>query len=130
MTVKNTPVDDYIADNSPPREKIIISVQRNIDKWLFTLPTGDDIELPTLKVCEKLIWQFHKKAQFRDVDFILIDGNTGTHYTDHRKFTDYIKACRERQSLIDANRKRRAQATPVKRTRTRKVDMRAFDRNY
>jgi len=130
MTEQNTPVDSYISANAPMREQCILKVERTIHTWLVTFPDGDDIELPTLRACEKIIWAFHKKAQFRDVDFILVDVNTGTIYTDHRKFTEYITACQERQRLTEVNRKLRATMKSARITKTRKVDMRLYDRNY
>lgn len=130
MREKNNPIDSYIAANAPKKEQCIIKVERTIHTWLITFPDGDDIELPTLKACEKIIWAFHKKAQFRDIDFILIDVNTGTIYTDHRKFTEYITACQERQRLTEANRKTRAIMKAVRITKTRKIDTRIFDRTY
>ena len=126
----NNPIDSYISANAPKKEQCIIKVERTIHTWLITFPDGDDIELPTLKACEKIIWAFHKKAQFRDIDFILIDVNTGTIYTDHRKFTEYITACQERQRLTEANRKTRAIMKAVRITKTSKIDMRLYDRNY
>ena len=66
MTEQNTPVDSYISANAPMREQCILKVERTIHTWLVTFPDGDDIELPTLRACEKIIWAFHKKAQFRD----------------------------------------------------------------
>ena len=126
----NNPIDSYISANAPKKQQCIIKVERTIHTWLITFPDGDDIELPTLKACEKIIWAFHKKAQFRDIDFILIDVNTGTIYTDHRKFTEYITACQERQRLTEANRKTRAIMKAVRITKTSKIDMRLYDRNY
>ena len=130
MREKDNPIDSYISANAPKKEQCIIKVERTIHTWLITFPDGDDIELPTLKACEKIIWAFHKKAQFRDIDFILIDVNTGTIYTDHRKFTEYITACQERQRLTEANRKTRAITKAVRITKTSKIDMRLYDRNY
>ena len=130
MREKNNPIDSYISANAPKKEQCIIKVERTIHTWLITFPDGDDIELPTLKACEKIIWAFHKKAQFRDIDFILIDVNTGTIYTDHRKFTEYITACQERQRLTEANRKTRAIMKAVRITKTRKIDTRIFNRTY
>jgi|TARA_R110000868_G_scaffold89111_2_gene248201 hypothetical protein len=130
MREKDNPIDSYISANAPKKEQCIIKVERTIHTWLITFPDGDDIELPTLKACEKIIWAFHKKAQFRDIDFILIDVNTGTIYTDHRKFTEYITACQERQRLTEANRKTRAIMKAVRITKTSKIDMRLYDRNY
>jgi len=130
MRERNNPIDSYISANAPKKEQCIIKVERTIHTWLITFPDGDDIELPTLKACEKIIWAFHKKAQFRDIDFILIDVNTGTIYTDHRKFTEYITACQERQRLTEANRKTRAIMKAVRITKTRKIDTRIFDRTY
>ena len=130
MREKDNPIDSYISANAPKREQCIIKVERTIHTWLITFPDGDDIELPTLKACEKIIWAFHKKAQFRDVDFILIDVNTGTTYTDHRKFTEYITACQERQRLTEANRKTRAIMKAVRINKTRKIDTRIFERTY
>jgi hypothetical protein len=130
MREKDNPIDSYISANAPKREQCIIKVERTIHTWLITFPDGDDIELPTLKACEKIIWAFHKKAQFRDIDFILIDVNTGTIYTDHRKFTEYITACQERQRLTEANRKTRAIMKAVRINKTRKIDTRIFERTY
>jgi hypothetical protein len=130
MREKDNPIDSYISANAPKKEQCIIKVERTIHTWLITFPDGDDIELPTLKACEKIIWAFHKKAQFRDIDFILIDVNTGTIYTDHRKFTEYITACQERQRLTEANRKTRAIMKAVRINKTRKIDTRIFERTY
>ena len=130
MREKDNPIDSYISANAPRREQCIIKIERTLNTWLFTFPDGDDIELPTLKACEKIIWAFHKKAQFRDIDFILIDVNTGTIYTDHRKFTEYITACQERQRLTEANRKTRAIMKAVRINKTRKIDTRIFERTY
>tara|TARA_R110000765_G_scaffold123140_1_gene219951 strand:- start:376 stop:768 length:393 start_codon:yes stop_codon:yes gene_type:complete len=130
MTEQSTPVDSYISANAPRREQCIIKIERTLNTWLFTFPDGDDMELPTLRACEKIIWAFHKKSQFRDVDFILIDVNTGTTYTDHRKFTEYITACQERQRMTQVNRRLRATMQSARIAKTRKIDTRVYDRNY
>jgi len=130
MTEQNTPVDSYISANAPRREQYVIKVERTLNTWLITFPDGDDMALPTLNACEKIIWAFHKKAQFRDIDFILIDVNTGTIYTDHRKFTEYITACQERQRMTQVNRKMRATMQSARIAKTRKIDTRVYDRNY
>ena len=130
MTEKITPIDDYLSRNIKSKEKIVVSLERTPSAWEFTFPDGAIIELPNLKSCEKLIWHYHRIAQFRDIDYTLIDKNTGTKYSDYRKFTDYIEACQERQRLTKENRRVRAKLSLVRRKKPRKIDTRIFDRNY
>lgn len=130
MTEKITPIDDYLSRNIKSKEKIVVSLERTPSAWEFTFPDGAIIELPNLKSCEKLIWHYHRIAQFRDIDYTLIDKNTGTKYSDYRKFTDYIEACHERQRLTKENRRVRAKLSLVRRKKPRKIDTRIFDRNY
>ena len=130
MTEKITPIDDYLSRNIKSKEKIVVSLERTPSAWEFTFPDGAIIELPDLKSCEKLIWHYHRIAQFRDIDYTLIDKNTGTKYSDYRKFTDYIEACQERQQLTKENRRVRAKLSLVRRKKPRKIDTRIFDRNY
>ena len=130
MTEKTTPIDDYLSRNIKSKEKIVVSLERTPSAWEFTFPDGAIIELPNLKSCEKLIWHYHRIAQFRDIDYTLIDKNTGTKYSDYRKFTDYIEACHERQRLTKENRRVRAKLSLVRRKKPRKIDTRIFDRNY
>lgn len=130
MTEKTTPIDDYLSRNIKSKEKIVVSLERTPSAWEFTFPDGAIIELPNLKSCEKLIWHYHRIAQFRDIDYTLIDKNTGTKYSDYRKFTDYIEACQERQQLTKENRRVRAKLSLVRRKKPRKIDTRIFDRNY
>jgi len=130
LTEKITPIDDYLSRNIKSKEKIVVSLERTPSAWEFTFPDGAIIELPNLKSCEKLIWHYHRIAQFRDIDYTLIDKNTGTKYSDYRKFTDYIEACHERQRLTKENRRVRAKLSLVRRKKPRKIDTRIFDRNY
>ena len=130
MTEKTTPIDDYLSRNIKSKEKIVVSLERTPSAWEFTFPDGAIIELPNLKSCEKLIWHYHRIAQFRDIDYTLIDKNTGTKYSDYRKFTDYIEACHERQRLTKENRRVRATLKLVRRKKPPKIDTRIFDRNY
>ena len=130
MTEKITPIDDYLSRNIKSKEKIVVSLERTPSAWEFTFPDGAIIELPNLKSCEKLIWHYHRIAQFRDIDYTLIDKNTGTKYSDYRKFTDYIEACHERQRLTKENRRVRATLKLVRRKKPPKIDTRIFDRNY
>ena len=130
MTEKITPIDDYLSRNIKSKEKIVVSLERTPSAWEFTFPDGAIIELPNLKSCEKLIWHYHRIAQFRDIDYTLIDKNTGTKYSDYRKFTDYIEACQERQRLTKENRRVRATLKLVRRKKPPKIDTRIFDRNY
>jgi len=130
MTEETTPIDDYLSQNIKPKEKIVVSLERTPSAWEFTFPDGAIIEMPNLKSCEKLIWHYHRIAQFRDIDYTLIDKNTGTKYSDYRKFTDYIEACQERQQLTKENRRVRAKLSLVRRKKPRKIDTRIFDRNY
>ena len=130
MTEKITPIDDYLSRNIKSKEKIVVSLERTPSAWEFTFPDGAIIELPNLKSCEKLIWHYHRIAQFRNIDYTLIDKNTGTKYSDYRKFTDYIEACQERQRLTKENRRVRAKLSLVRRKKPRKIDTRIFDRNY
>ena len=130
MTEKTTPIDDYLSRNIKSKEKIVVSLERTPSAWEFPFPDGAIIELPNLKSCEKLIWHYHRIAQFRDIDYTLIDKNTGTKYSDYRKFTDYIEACQERQRLTKENRRVRAKLSLVRRKKPRKIDTRIFDRNY
>tara|TARA_R100000656_G_scaffold39400_1_gene32988 strand:- start:117 stop:509 length:393 start_codon:yes stop_codon:yes gene_type:complete len=130
LTEKTTPIDDYLSRNIKSKEKIVVSLERTPSAWEFTFPDGAIIELPNLKSCEKLIWHYHRIAQFRDIDYTLIDKNTGTKYSDYRKFTDYIEACQERQQLTKENRRVRAKLSLVRRKKPRKIDTRIFDRNY
>ena len=130
MTEKTTPIDDYLSRNIKSKEKIVVSLERTPSAWEFTFPDGAIIEMPNLKSCEKLIWHYHRIAQFRDIDYTLIDKNTGTKYSDYRKFTDYIEACQERQQLTKENRRVRAKLSLVRRKKPRKIDTRIFDRNY
>ena len=130
MTEKITPIDDYLSRNIKSKEKIVVSLERTPSAWEFTFPDGAIIELPDLKSCEKLIWHYHRIAQFRDIDYTLIDKNTGTKYSDYRKFTDYIEACQERQRLTKENRRVRATLKLVRRKKPPKIDTRIYDRNY
>ena len=130
MTEKITPIDDYLSRNIKSKEKIVVSLERTPSAWEFTFPDGAIIELPNLKSCEKLIWHYHRIAQFRDIDYTLIDKNTGTKYSDYRKFTDYIEACQERQQLTKENRLVRATLKLVRRKKPPKIDTRIYDRNY
>ena len=130
MTEKTTPIDDYLSRNIKSKEKIVVSLERTPSAWEFTFPDGAIIELPDLKSCEKLIWHYHRIAQFRDIDYTLIDKNTGTKYSDYRKFTDYIEACQERQRLTKENRRVRATLKLVRRKKPPKIDTRIYDRNY
>ena len=130
MTEKITPIDDYLSRNIKSKEKIVVSLERTPSAWEFTFPDGAIIELPNLKSCEKLIWHYHRIAQFRDTDYTLIDKNTGTKYSDYRKFTDYIEACQERQRLTKENRRVRATLKLVRRKKPPKIDTRIYDRNY
>ena len=130
MTEETTPIDDYLSQNIKPKEKIVVSLERTPSAWEFTFPDGAIIELPNLKSCEKLIWHYHRIAQFRDIDYTLIDKNTGTKYSDYRKFTDYIEACQERQRLTKENRRVRATLKLVRRKKPPKIDTRIYDRNY
>jgi len=130
LTEKTTPIDDYLSRNIKSKEKIVVSLERTPSAWEFTFPDGAIIEMPNLKSCEKLIWHYHRIAQFRDIDYTLIDKNTGTKYSDYRKFTDYIEACQERQQLTKENRRVRAKLSLVRRKKPRKIDTRIFDRNY
>ena len=130
MTEKITPIDDYLSRNIKSKEKIVVSLERSPSAWEFTFPDGAIIELPNLKSCEKLIWHYHRIAQFRDTDYTLIDKNTGTKYSDYRKFTDYIEACQERQRLTKENRRVRATLKLVRRKKPPKIDTRIYDRNY
>ena len=130
MTEKITPIDDYLSRNIKSKEKIVVSLERTPPAWEFTFPDGAIIELPNLKSCEKLIWHYHRIAQFRDIDYTLIDKNTGTKYSDYRKFTDYIEACHERQRLTKENRRVRATLKLVRRKKPPKIDTRIYDRNY
>lgn len=130
MTEKTTPIDDYLSRNIKSKEKIVVSLERTLSAWEFTFPDGAIIELPDLKSCEKLIWHYHRIAQFRDIDYTLIDKNTGTKYSDYRKFTDYIEACQERQRLTKENRRVRATLKLVRRKKPPKIDTRIYDRNY
>ena len=130
MTEKTTPIDDYLSQNIKSKEKIVVSLERTPSAWEFTFPDGAIIELPNLKSCEKLIWHYHRIAQFRDIDYTLIDKNTGTKYSDYRKFTDYIEACQERQRLTKENRRVRATLKLVRRKKPPKIDTRIYDRNY
>jgi len=130
LTEKITPIDDYLSRNIKSKEKIVVSLERTPSAWEFTFPDGAIIELPNLKSCEKLIWHYHRIAQFRDIDYTLIDKNTDTKYSDYRKFTDYIEACQERQRLTKENRRVRAKLSLVRRKKPRKIDTRIFDRNY
>ena len=130
MTEKITPIDDYLSRNIKSKEKIVVSLERTPSAWEFTFPDGAIIELPNLKSCEKLIWHYHRIAQFRDIDYTLIDKNTGTKYSDYRKFTDYIEACHERQRLTKENRRVRATLKLVRRKKPPKIDTRIYDRNY
>ena len=130
MTEKATPIDDYLSQNIKSKEKIVVSLERTPSAWEFTFPDGAIIELPNLKSCEKLIWHYHRIAQFRDTDYTLIDKNTGTKYSDYRKFTDYIEACQERQRLTKENRRVRATLKLVRRKKPPKIDTRIYDRNY
>ena len=130
MTEKATPIDDYLSQNIKSKEKIVVSLERTQSAWEFTFPDGAIIELPDLKSCEKLIWHYHRIAQFRDIDYTLIDKNTATKYSDHRKFTDYIVACQERQQLTRENRRVRAKPKLARRKKTPKIDTRIYDRNY
>ena len=130
MTEKTTPIDDYLSRNIKSKEKIVVSLERTPSAWEFTFPDGAIIELPNLKSCEKLIWHYHRIAQFRDIDYTLIDKNTGTKYSDYRKFTDYIEACHERQRLTKENRRVRATLKLVRRKKPPKIDTRIYDRNY
>ena len=130
MTEKITPIDDYLSRNIKSKEKIVVSLERTPSAWEFTFPDGAIIELPNLKSCEKLIWHYHRIAQFRDIDYTLIDKNTGTKYSDYRKFTDYIEACQERQRLTKENRRVRATLKLVRRKKPPKIDTRIYDRNY
>ena len=130
MTEETTPIDDYLSRNIKSKEKIVVSLERTPSAWEFTFPDGAIIELPNLKSCEKLIWHYHRIAQFRDIDYTLIDKNTGTKYSDYRKFTDYIEACQERQRLTKENRRVRATLKLVRRKKPPKIDTRIYDRNY
>ena len=130
MTEKITPIDDYLSRNIKSKEKIVVSLERTPSAWEFTFPDGAIIELPNLKSCEKLIWHYHRIAQFRDIDYTLIDKNTGTKYSDYRKFTDYLEACQERQRLTKENRRVRATLKLVRRKKPPKIDTRIYDRNY
>ena len=130
MTEKITPIDAYLSRNIKSKEKIVVSLERTPSAWEFTFPDGAIIELPNLKSCEKLIWHYHRIAQFRDIDYTLIDKNTGTKYSDYRKFTDYIEACQERQRLTKENRRVRATLKLVRRKKPPKIDTRIYDRNY
>ena len=130
MTEETTPIDDYLSQNIKPKEKIVVSLEHTPFAWEFTFPDGAVIELPDLKSCEKLIWHYHKIAQYRSIEYILIDKNTATKYSDHRKFTDYLEACHERQRLTIYNRRVRATQGLPARKKTRKIDMRIFDRTY
>ena len=130
MTEKTTPIDDYLSRKIKSKEKIVVSLERTPSAWEFTFPDGAIIELPNLKSCEKLIWHYHRIAQFRDIDYTLIDKNTGTKYSDYRKFTDYIEACQERQRLTKENRRVRATLKLVRRKKPPKIDTRIYDRNY
>ena len=130
MTEKITPIDDYLSRNIKSKEKIVVSLERTPSAWEFTFPDGAIIELPNLKSCEKLIWHYHRIAQFRDIDYTLIDKNTGTKYSDYRKLTDYIEACHERQRLTKENRRVRATLKLVRRKKPPKIDTRIYDRNY
>jgi len=130
LTEKTTPIDDYLSRNIKSKEKIVVSLERTLSAWEFTFPDGAIIELPDLKSCEKLIWHYHRIAQFRDIDYTLIDKNTGTKYSDYRKFTDYIEACQERQRLTKENRRVRATLKLVRRKKPPKIDTRIYDRNY
>jgi len=130
LTEKITPIDDYLSRNIKSKEKIVVSLERTPSAWEFTFPDGAIIELPDLKSCEKLIWHYHRIAQFRDIDYTLIDKNTGTKYSDYRKFTDYIEACQERQRLTKENRRVRATLKLVRRKKPPKIDTRIYDRNY
>ena len=130
MTEKITPIDDYLSRNIKSKEKIVVSLERTPSAWEFTFPDGAIIEMPNLKSCEKLIWHYHRIAQFRDIDYTLIDKNTGTKYSDYRKFTDYIEACQERQRLTKENRRVRATLKLVRRKKPPKIDTRIYDRNY
>jgi len=129
LTEKITPIDD-LSRNIKSKEKIVVSLERTPSAWEFTFPDGAIIELPDLKSCEKLIWHYHRIAQFRDIDYTLIDKNTGTKYSDYRKFTDYIEACQERQRLTKENRRVRATLKLVRRKKPPKIDTRIYDRNY
>jgi len=130
LTEKITPIDDYLSRNIKSKEKIVVSLERTPSAWEFTFPDGAIIELPDLKSCEKLIWHYHRIAQFRDIDYTLIDKNTGTKYSDYRKFTDYIEACQERQRLTKENIRVRATLKLVRRKKPPKIDTRIYDRNY
>jgi len=130
LTEKITPIDDYLSRNIKSKENIVVSLERTPSAWEFTFPDGAIIELPDLKSCEKLIWHYHRIAQFRDIDYTLIDKNTGTKYSDYRKFTDYIEACQERQRLTKENRRVRATLKLVRRKKPPKIDTRIYDRNY
>ena len=131
-------------------EPIRYEIEKTIDGWNLTLTSGIVMEgLDSLNVCETLMKEAHKKAQWRNQSFELYDRNSGATYKDNRIFTEFLYVEKKSSNSSDTTefvqvdpseesikhfdkrtRRIRNSKLPTKNTKVKKIDTRIFDRNY
>jgi|TARA_R100001530_G_scaffold47170_2_gene35469 hypothetical protein len=128
-----TEIDKYIEGNKTNLPPIRLEIESSDNGYNLTLPTGAIMELPSLKLCEKIIDIFKNKTQYRNQTFILYDYDTKTEYSDFRIFTEYLEACHEAIRFKASVRKHRLGNRKYFPRKVKKVDpkvLRPYERTW